>query len=302
MMVPFVDREISAARTWLYQPETNARHPLASVQLKNETDTALPAGIITAFDQGSEGRTDFVGDAQLPLTAKSTSKFVTFALDAKTDIRRIDNGIKQTKLGKSIDGVLTLTTKSVQTLDYEITPPIEEDRDVVIDEARGDGWKPEARGSEIELTAARFRHKVSAPKGMTTKASIRLERVDRETVRLMTLDARQIYTTLRGLENAEEALKKAVADLGAVVAAINDAERKRSQLEKETATISDDQDRIRKNLTSVGQASDIGRRYLDTLRVQEDRIDAIRKELVTLDETIAAKRKEAADIAKRLTL
>jgi predicted nucleic acid-binding Zn-ribbon protein len=118
----------------------------------------------------------------------------------------------------------------------------------------------------------------------------------------MTLDARQIYTTLRGLENAEEALKKAVADLGAVVAAINDAERKRSQLEKETATISDDQDRIRKNLTSVGQASDIGRRYLDTLRVQEDRIDAIRKELVTLDETIAAKRKEAADIAKRLTL
>jgi hypothetical protein len=302
MMVPFVDREISAARTWLYQPETNARHPLASVQIKNDTNTALPAGIITAFDQGSEGRTDFVGDAQLPLTARSTSKFVTFALDAKTDIRRIDNGIKQTKLGKSIDGVLTLTTKSVRTLDYEITPPIEEDREVVIDEARGDGWKPEARGSEIELTAARFRHEVSAPKGMTTKASIRLERVDRETVRLMTLDARQIYTTLRGLENTEEALKKAVADLGAVVAAINDAERKRSLLEKETATISDDQDRIRKNLTSVGQASDIGRRYLDTLRVQEDRIDAIRKELVSLDETIAAKRKEAAEIAKRLTL
>src|SRR5208337_2839997 len=38
MMVPFVDRNVAATRAWLYQPETNARHPLAAVRLRNDGD------------------------------------------------------------------------------------------------------------------------------------------------------------------------------------------------------------------------------------------------------------------------
>ena len=50
MMVPFVDRNVAATRTWLYQPQTNAHHPLAAVRLRNDGDSALPPGLITAFD------------------------------------------------------------------------------------------------------------------------------------------------------------------------------------------------------------------------------------------------------------
>ncbi len=302
MMVPFVDREISASRTWLYQPETNARHPLASVKLTNDTETALPAGIITAFDRTSDGRTNFVGDAQLPLSAKGATKFVIFALDDKTDIRRTDNGIKQTRLGKSVNGKLTLTTKSVHTIDYEITPPKEEDRDVVIDEQRPEGWQPAGNTGTVEETAARLRYKVSAPKGQTAKATLRLERTDRQLVNLATLDANGIYTTLQGLENVSPELKQAVAKLGEVVADINKAEQRRNELESETSTIGDDQERIRKNLQTVGQGSDLGRRYLDTLRTQEDRLQAIRDEQKKLEAEVAAKRAEAAEIAKTLVL
>ena len=84
MMVPFVDREVTAARTWLYQPDTAARRPLAAVRLRNDGDSGLPAGIVTAFDVSADGSVNFVGDAQLPLLPKATFKFVTFALDAKT--------------------------------------------------------------------------------------------------------------------------------------------------------------------------------------------------------------------------
>ena len=93
MMVPFVDREVSAARTWLYQPDTSARRPLAAVRLRNDGDSGLPAGIVTAYDDVADGNINFVGDAQLPLLSKGAFKFVTFALDAKTDIRREDKGI-----------------------------------------------------------------------------------------------------------------------------------------------------------------------------------------------------------------
>jgi hypothetical protein len=302
MMVPFVDREISASRTWLYQPETNARHPLASVRLVNDSDTALPAGIITAFDRTGDGKANFVGDAQLPLSAKGSTKFVIFALDAKTDVRRTDRGVKQARLGKAVNGELTVTTKSVRTIDYEITPPKEEDREIVIDEARADGWLPSGDTANIEQTAARLRYKVNAPKGVTAKASLTLERTDRQTIVLTSLDADGIYATLYGLENTSPALKQAIAKLGEIVAAINKTEERRAELEAETGSIGEDQERIRKNLQSVGQGSDLGRRYLDTLKTQEDRLEAIRDEVKQLEATIAARRAEASQTAKSLTL
>jgi hypothetical protein len=301
MMVPFVDREIDASRTWLYQPETNARHPLAAVRLKNDTESAMPAGIITAFDN-TGGKVNFVGDAQLPLTAKGASKFVTFALDSKTDIRRTDKGIKQVKLGKAVDGQLTATTWLTRTIDYEITPPAEEDREIVMDEARTDGWEPVGDMANIEQTAARLRYKVKAPKAQSTKASLKLERTQTQTIRLSTLDTNTLYATLQGLENANAGLKNAVSRLGSVVAAINKADQRRNELEAETNTITGDQERIRSNLQSVGQNSDLGRRYLNTLRTQEDRLDAIGEERKKLDATIAARREEAVEIANELVL
>jgi hypothetical protein len=112
MMVPFVDREVPAARTWLYQPETAARHPLAAVRVRNDGESGLPPGIVTAYEAAGDGSVNFVGDAQLPLLPRSTFKFVTFALDSKTDIRCEDKGVQRTQLGKAVNGTLTLTTRS----------------------------------------------------------------------------------------------------------------------------------------------------------------------------------------------
>ncbi len=74
---------------------------------------------------------------------------------------------------------------------------------------------------------------------------------------------------------------------------ISDVERKK---------IADDQERIRKNLASVGQSSDLGRRYLETLKAQEDRLAAIGAEEKKLDDDLAGKTRQAEEIAQALTL
>ena len=302
MMVPFADREIAASRTWLYQPETNAHRPLAAVRLQNDSATALPAGIITAFETSGESATNFAGDAQLPLTPKGSFKFITFALDGKTEIRREDRGSKQTRLARIVNGEMTQTVKSRWAIDYEIAPPTDEDRDIVIDEARPDGWKPAEGMKDIEETAARLRYKVAAPKGQTTRATLALERLDTQTITLASLEPDAILTTLTGLENTTPAFREAVAKLSAVIADINRAEAQRSDLEEERGKIGEDQERIRKNLQSTGQGSDLGKRYLDMLRKQEDRLAAIADADKGLFAEIAARRKTAADMAKALTL
>lgn len=301
VMVPFVDREVTAARTWLYQPETSARRPLAAVRLKNDGDTSLPAGIVTAFD-GGDGAANFVGDAQLPLLGRGTFKYVTFALDAKTDIRREDKGVRRTTLGKAVDGELTLTTKSRRTLAYEITPPADEDREIVIEEARADGWSPAPDSRDVEETPTRFRATVKAPKGQTTKASLVLERTDRQTVMLTDFAPEEILARIRGLENETPAVKETALKLSALVGEINRARAERARLDAERKRIGEDQVRLRQNLQAVGSSTDLGRRYLDTLKAQEDRLAEIARAEQTLDAEMAAKRQAAVDVARRLRI
>jgi hypothetical protein len=301
MMVPFVDREVPAARTWLYPPETSARHPLAAVRVRNDGESGLPPGIVTAYEGAADASVNFVGDAQLPLLTRGSVKFVTFALDSKTDIRREDKGVQRTQLGKAVNGVLTLTTRSRRAISYEIVAPPDEDRQIVIEEARANGWKP-AGDTGVEETPTRFRYAVAAPKGQVTKATLMLERTDSETVTLTTLAAEDVLARIRGLQNESAALKDSVARLGAIVGDINKARTQRAQLDAEIKKIVNDQDRIRQNLQSVGQGSDLGRRYLDTLKSQEDRLAEINRTDTALESEIAARRQSAAELAQHLTL
>ena len=301
MMVPFVDREVTAQRTWLYQPETSARRPLAAVRLRNDGDTGLPPGIVTAYEVSADGSVNFIGDAQLPLLPKATFKFVTFALDAKTDIRREDKGVQRTVLGKAASGVLTVTSRSRRSIDYEVTAPADEDREIVVEEARLPGWKAAADSKEVEETPTRFRQKIVAPKGQVTKGVLTLERIDSEDVMLASVPAEDILARIRGLQNESPALRDAVAKLGAIVAEISRARAQRAQLDVERKKIGEDQERIRRNLGSVGQGSDLGRQYIETLRKQEERFAQIATSEQSLDAEIAAKRVAAEQLARQLT-
>jgi hypothetical protein len=301
MMVPFVDREAPATRTWLYQPETAARRPLAAVRMRNDGESGLPPGIVTTYEAAGDGSVNFVGDAQLPLLPRGTFKFVTFALDPKTDIRREDKGVLRTQLGKAVNGVLTLTTRSRRSISYEIAAPSDEDRQIAIEEARADGWKPASEAS-VEETPTRFRYTVVAPKGQVTKTTLVLERTDREIVILTTLAAEDMLARIRGLQNESAAVKDAVARLGAIVNDINKARAQRTQLEAERKKIANDQDRIRQNLSLVGLGSDLGRRYLDMLKSHEDRLAEINRIDATTENEIAAKRQSAEELARHLTL
>jgi hypothetical protein len=121
-------------------------------------------------------------------------------------------------------------------------------------------------------------------------------------VRLTTLAPEQILTTIRGLENETAALKAAVTRLSETIGEINRARAQRDQLEAERKKIGEDQERIRRNLTSVGATSDLGRRYLETLKSQEERLAVIARSEQLLDAEITARRNVAEEIAKALSL
>ena len=91
------------------------------------------------------------------------------------------------------------------------------------------------------------------------------------------------------------------AKLGGLVADLNSATARRAELATEAKRIADDQERVRQNLAAVGQSSDLGRRYVDTLRKQEDRLAEIAAGNKAIETEMAQKRKTAEELAKNLS-
>jgi len=301
LMIPLVDREIPAERVWLYQPDTNSQHPLVALRVRNEGDTALPPGIVTAYEI-SGGVPRHVGDAMLPLVPRNASKFLALALESGTNIRRDDQGVRHSAIGTIAEGRLTTTSRFRHVVAYEITPPPDEDRTVVVEEARAPDWTPSAEMQGVETTGSVHRWRIAAPKGQTTKAEFVTEHTEQQTVTLSSLAPDEMLIQISGLENAAPALKETVDRLSTIVAAISKAQGQRDHNDEERGRIAQDQERIRANLLSVGTSSDIGKRYLQTLRTQEDRLAELARQDQSLAETIAAQRKLGEDLVAKLTL
>lgn len=302
MMVPFVDREIAAERVWLYRPDVQPRRPFAAVRLKNDGASGLPAGIVTAFETSADGTSDHVGDALLPLLPRGADELVEFALDTRSEIRREDRGVRRTVLGTAVDGQLTTTVKSRRVLAYEVTAPPDEARDVLIEEPRPAGWTASADTGAVETTPTHLRRHIKAAAGETAKGELVLERIEHRSVLLTTLGPSELLAQIGGLDNEGPALKDAVERLGAVVAEIDRAQAEKERIDGERRRIGEDQERVRRNLSTTGANTDLGRRYLDTLRRQEDRLGELAKADQGLDQTIVERHRAAAEIARRLRL
>ncbi len=301
-MVPFVDRTIAAKRVWLYQPETDARRPLVALKLDNDSASALPAGIVTAFETNAAGTSDHVGDAMLAMVPKGATRLLSFALDGRTEVKRTDLGTRETRLGTILNGKLTTTVKAKRTVSWDITPPADEARQMILEERRLDGWTPVVVAGEVETTATRLRRFVDVPAGKPTTVELVQERTTRETVDLTTLPIDEMLVSVRGLENADAALKQAIDRLAGLTVEISKAEATHEKNELERGKIATDQERIRANLQAVGASSDLGRRYLDQMKTQENRLAELGKSDAALDELVASRRKAAEDLMSTLKL
>src|SRR5450759_2334607 len=127
------------------------------------------------------------------------------------------------------------------------------------------------------------------------------QRIDSETVVLTSLGAEDILARIRGLQNENAAVKDTVGKLGTIVADINKARSRRTQLDAERKKIGEDQERIRQNLQSVGQGSDLGRQYIETLKKQEERLAEIARADHALEVDVAAKRLAAEQLTRQLS-
>lgn len=305
LMIPFISRAFPVERLWVYQPETNATHPLAAVALKNESGNGLPPGILTLYDRsGANGGLVHVGDAEMPMTPKGEHRFIPFSLDAQTNIDRRTQEDRRLGIITIARGVLKQKAVYQNTTVYTIKAPAEEDRTIVIEHPRMPGWeleKPEGVIGEPEVTATHYRVRVSVAAGKSANLKLTLRREDEESFMLVDMNPEDLTARIAAAgKDLPPGLRKALETVGQMRAAAYDLEQKIQALEAERQSVYADQERMRQNIQAVSTNSALGKRYLSKMQEQEDRLVAIEDEIRDLNEKLADARAELANYVQSI--
>ena len=302
LSIPFVGRGFKTERLALYQPGTHATHPLAAIRLTNDSETALPPGILTLYERGADSRVAYVGDARMKTVPRDEKRLLSYALDQNIRIDREEKNDNRIATAKIAGGLLILTQRRrLETL-YRIAPPANEARNLVIEHNRIPGWdlvEPDQDGVELTSSHYRIARKLEAGKSVTLRVA--LERTERQNVSLSTMNPDQIRF-YAGAKELQPEQRKAIAALSEKLKAIEDAEIVVARLEQEQQELFSEQERLGNALRSIPKESDLFQRYLKGMTANEDAIETVKKTLDEARKTVATARKTMLDYIRSLKL
>ncbi|MBN9669931.1 DUF4139 domain-containing protein [Roseibium aggregatum] len=268
LSAPIVDRVVSAETVSVFQPESGLEHPIAAILIKNETDTSLPKGILTVYDE----REGYVGDAQINGMPSGESRLASFATDKKVRVKQTafpDNRISEVKVA---DGVLTATIRQRASVAYVIQGAPDADRTVVVEHPKRPGWEFSSP-QHLDDTATHHRLKIEVAEGATETVTALSERTLNETYRLVSTGAEELLSLSTRTPEPEVAEKlKELAGLQSEIARV---ERRIRQLQAGKDEEMADQQRHRANLAALQPGADLYKRAALKLSESETRIEAI---------------------------
>ena len=271
-LVPIVEGALPIERFALFQSGTSATRPFASLRLRNDTPTGLPPGVLTLYEQTSAGIA-YVGDARLSPLPAGENRLVSYAVDEKTKVAQERQNTRTISKAAIAQGVLTLTRTQRQTTVYKIAAPAAEERRLIIEHPKPEGWKLVEPGN-AELTASAYRFTIDLKAGEAKTVSIVLEAPVIETLRIADMSKEQVaeLTDTRGVDPA---IKRAFADLARLRRVVADKEAAEAQLHGKLEALQADQSRIRENIAKIGSDSTLYKRYLEKLTEQETQFETL---------------------------
>lgn len=289
-MIPIVQQRIEAERVSVFDPSVLSDRPLDALLLTNTTGLALPAGPVTVFDA-----TGYAGDAQLPHLVADEDRLVSYAVDQGTSVLVETESEPETITRMRIrDGLLEVSVRDELTTAYVLDRIVPEARDHLVIHPRRSGWEVTSEPAPIERTAEALRFRVPVEGRSATTLVVNEQRTREQRVSLLTIRDDQIGFYL-SRSSIDAATTRALERIRVLRTRLADAEAERQAIEREIASIYQEQERIRENLRVVESGTPIYQRYVDTLDAQEDQILELQRRLARARETEAAARDALGD-------
>lgn len=272
LTIPFVDLKMPSQAVAWYQG--GSRNPWQALTLKNDGATSLPAGSATIYE-GTEAGPLFSGEAQFPLLPTGDFRLIGFGADQKVLVDSESSSAKAITKIKVVDGTLQVESRLRQTTTYRVKNGAGELRHMVVEQPRVADWtlvEPKAEEATIAGQVYRIRFDVEA--GKSKQYKVTLERPVVEAMAVADVTGERIQA-LMAAPDLDAETKARLATVAEAAKASDEAQAATSRLEEQRDGITQDQERIRENLKSAPQGSDLARLYSQKMLEQEKALDKL---------------------------
>ena len=296
-MLPIVNDSVQGEKLSIYNERTHAKHPLNGLRLKNTTELHLMQGPITVFDDGA-----YAGDAQIQDLQPGTERLISYAMDLDTEVaptqKQEPSQLVSVRISK---GVLYSNFKHTRAKSFAVKNSGKKAKKVLIEYPLEPQWTLVEPKEPSEKTRDLYRFAVDAQPGKPATLDVKEEHVQGEAVAVNDLDGGRVQFFLAA-KTVSEDVKKALSEVMQRKTAIERVLASRQELERQISVIDQEQNRIRGNMGQLPKDSDLFRRYVTKFTEQEDKVDALRKQVTASVDEEAKLRKSLDDYLAALEI
>lgn len=288
-LLPIVSQSVEAERVSIYNPNVQPKHPLLGVRFTNNTGLNLNQGPVTVFDGSA-----YAGDARLPDLQPKENRLLAYAIDLGMEVSAKGTGKdpRVTKVAAN-KGLLVVTRSLSEERTYTAVNRTPDARTLLVEHPNrsGQGFKLVAPAKSTEETAELYRFAIPVKAGGTVELTVAEERTLDEMVQIANLNDDTIGFYLR-LDKVSPTLKEKLKRAAELRQTWATAQQQSRQTATALQRISQDQDRIRRNLNQTPKEAEVYKTYLAKLSDQERTIDLL---------TTKQKEQESAEQTARAT-
>jgi hypothetical protein len=178
-------------------------------------------------------------------------------------------------------GVMETSHKYSRTNRYTVKNSDTQPKTVLVEMPVDPNWKLIAPEKPLEKTRDKYRFAVKVEPGKSTILTVEEEQVVSQNVVLTNLDNNAIVIYLNQKE-VSAAVKAALQEVVKRKQSLEKLATEKNDQQQQIATITAEQERIRKNMSQLDHNADLYKRYVQKFGAQEDSVEKIRSEIQRL--------------------
>jgi len=287
-LVPILTESIKSNRILLYNKNDHDKNPNACLEITNNTNLTLETGPATIIYDDN-----LAGEAIIPFLNKGDTRLLNYAIEQAVIITHEQESenlsVHRVTFGSGYSYEYYYTN---MTTIYKIKNKTEQEKELYLDHPKTYEYKVIEKPVEPEETTNYWRFKLTLKPKDAVVFKLKEQRENYSSNYIWNFNKEDLlkrvgfYVKQKFIDPDLETKLKEIAGL---IQTVNDLRAKDDKLNEERDLMTDEQVRLRENISVLGEDSQsisLKERYIKKLNTQESRFEEIKKELKILEKKI----------------
>jgi hypothetical protein len=297
-LVPIARAEIDAEKVTLWSARGN--RAVRAVWVTNSSGLTLDGGTFSVIEGGA-----FAGEGLLELVKPGERRLLSYAADpgVRVESKREQEAMRIFRASAK-SGLLVIRRERRERRTYTIRNDNDAARVVVVEHPLQAGWSLTSSVEAAEQAAGITRFRLPVDAHNTVSFVVTETRPEEAGVSVTEVNQDLLQILIKGGLSAE-AVERALQPVLAKLAEANAARAQMRMHQEEMSQIESDQARLRENIKALSQSRadrSLIDRYTRQMGAQEDRLEALRREIQRLQSQVTALEQEAQRLLDAVTL